>query len=261
MSLIEIEPNSNIAYDQSSTLLENGLWAGYVAMCGGIVMDEKLLARAHVLRGNVYVDELAWLEDDHLDNQGQEYDRYDNDSDHLVMSDTNIFGVENPFVFANLRYIHRDQDKPLPVEDEFGLRLMTGKDAIEMSRFMSRHFDAKIESLASVFLVSHTIGMLAKTAVEGYAVLEIPLLRRLKGMGVVLEQLSEIKTLEGYGNTRNCAVRIAGSESIERAKELAGKKENFPYARLFEIAKSSNSLELLTATCEELLTTKSEVPV
>lgn len=230
------------------------LWLGYIANMGGKVLNGDLMARAQVLRGNVYVDELSWLPPSAITGCGLESDEYDIRSSHLAMVHTNAFGISEPFVFANLRYIGRQtEDDALPVEEEFGLELSRQEPRVEMSRFMSRHPDAAIQGVGSVAMVAHTAGMLAREGITGYATLELPLLRRIKGMGMDIEKISDIKVLPSYGDTRNCAVRINGEASMTRSRELASQKPDFHFARFFDIAKNGTNEDLVAEIAKKML--------
>jgi hypothetical protein len=224
----------------------NGLWLGYVATPKEGVLDCELYKKAKLLRGNVYVDELEWLPSSVLDNNGYEQDTHDDHSSHLVMVDTRTLGDTGPYVFANLRYISpRSSDDHLPFEVEFGIEIAHRSQSIEMSRFMSRHFDPGLQTLASIAMISHTVGLLVREDLIGYATLEIPLLRRIKSMGLSVVQLSPMMVLDSYGGTKNCAVQINGPESLTRAREIASSREDYPYYRYFDIATHGTNEDLV----------------
>ncbi len=254
--MIELESSKpTLGAQETLVQAENpSLWLGYIAHSGGQVLDADLMTRAKILRGNVYVDELSWLPTSAIDGSGLESDDYDIRSSHLAMVDTATFGADEPFVFANLRYIERrSRDELLPVEHEFDLGLPADEPRVEMSRFMSRHFDATLQTVGSVAMIAHTAGMLAREGITGYATLELPLLRRIKGMGMDIEKISDVKVLSSYGDTRNCAVRIDGAKSMTRSRELASAHTDFPYARFFDIAKNGTNEELVAEVAKHLL--------
>lgn len=236
-----------------------GLWLGYIADTGDHNISRDLMERAKVLRGNVYVDELEWLPKSAVDDAGLESDEYDERSRHLVMVDRGVFGFDEPFVFANLRYITQQSgNDPLPVETDFDIVLPVDEHKIEMSRFMSRHFDASLQTVGSVAMISHTVGMLVREGMTGYATLEIPLLKRLKSMGLSVEKLTDAKVLSSYGNTRNYAVRIDGPASLQRAREMSSARIGFPYARLFDIATQGDNEALVGEVIKLVINHKKE---
>ena len=249
-----IHESFGIAEGGLETKSSPNLWLGYIARSGGEILNEDLMTRAKILRGNVYVDELAWLPTSSIDTCGLETDEYDARSSHLAMVDRESFGEDEPFVFANLRYItRRTDDDTLPVEDEFDLSISDGEPRVEMSRFMSRHFIPTLQTLGSVSMIAHTAGMLAREGITGYATLELPLLRRIKGMGMDIEKISDVKVLTSYGDTRNCAVRIDGAKSLLRARELAKTKPDFHYARFFDIARYGTNEELVAEIARTII--------
>ena len=249
---------SNRSYSEQASWRNNqekrDYWLGVVATADHTQLEPRVFDAALCLRADVYIDELKWLPESSRTVDGREIDPHDEHSTHLAMVDTRLSQENNPFVFANVRYIHRRGDVDfLPVEEEFGLSLGDPlEERVELSRFISRHPNKQTRALGSIALASHTVGMLNRLDMNGYAIMERSLVRRLLSMGMSVETLTEPKPLEDYGGTINYGVRIDGAESLNRANYIASRRGDFPFNRFYDIATNGSNLELVDAIYDYL---------
>lgn len=190
--------------------------------------EPHLWDQAATLRGRVYVDEFGWLPNEVL-RDGRELDIYDPVSDHFVVH----CGSE---VFAHTRYIHYTEDLFLPVVLEYDIDLPRQDKSVEISRLISRHHNATMQNLGGVAIICHAVGYLLAGELDGYAILEKPLIRRVGGMGLILDELGECRAVSAYGNTVNYPVRIDAEASMQKP----ARPTRLPYARFFELAASGN---------------------
>ena len=250
-NLAEVIPPDDV---ESLSAEHAGIWLGVVATEDSAVIDHDVLDAVHRLRAATYIDELEWLPTTQQDEMGRETDGHDQHSAHVAVVDARGEQALDPFTFATLRYIHLTNGADaLPIEEEFGV-VPPSKDEprIEMSRFISRHPDRTIQSLGSISLVSHTVGTLNREGLTGYAIIEKPLLRRLRSMGMSIETITEPIALESYGNTVNYGVRIDGQQSLVDAHARAQAKPEFPFARFFDIATHGTNMDLIEEVMEHL---------
>ncbi len=233
--------------NQAERLRASDFWLGVVATENQIVMEPEAFKNAQILRGVTYIDELKWLPETARDSEGRENDSYDHHSEHVVVVDNRLGSATDPSVFANVRYIHRENlDGRLPVEEEYNLKPgLLAENAVEFSRFISRHPDGVTRSLGSIALASYTVGTLNRLNLMGYAIIEESLVKHLKRMGLAIDIITEEKKLKSYGETVNFGVRIHGEKSLARAKAIARKQPKFPFGRFFDIATNGTNQEVL----------------
>lgn len=199
-------------------------------------LDVRLLSPANeeewhqygALRAKAYLGRHL-IQEDEINEQGEEFDKDDFRSTHLGVFD------DNEELVGCVRLIERFYDKhPLPVEEYFGIE--ADQPSLEASRLIIDRDKVPVGSmeheLACISLIrGMTYQSLEKGAKSVYATLERSLIRRLERTGFSVEELAG--PIEVY-NTKNFAIRMDPSAAIEdvatvdkggrpgRTPELAG---------------------------------------
>lgn len=212
--------------------------------------DEELWLSMGRLRGDVYLEK-KYITPDDLNNDGAEYDEFDEHADHFVA----INDAGN--VIGTVRVINRpDVDVRLPSEEAFDQILPIETQEI------SRLIHALDLPATEGFLVSLAMMRAALKATRGksetiYAVLEEKLRRQLNDhIGIHLKTIGDAKIIEHYNGTLNYLVEMEPRfitsqihERDRRALEKASHSERLaesilgkPYASFFERDNAAHGL-------------------
>ena len=164
--------------------------------------DEQLWLKMGKLRALSYVHDKRYLAPEVLDQNGAEYDLFDDQAEHFVALDDK----EN--VIGTIRVIGRGEETPfLSSEEQFGVQLPS--DAREISRFIT-HPDvpARLSPVVSLALMRAALQVTSKSSDTVYAVLEDSLHTYLGGkIGIDLETVADPQWVEKY-NTVNHLVSM-----------------------------------------------------
>lgn len=193
-------------------------WIGRVA-CFDTIDYPDVYEGASRLRANVYIDEMHFLGPEHRDDKGCEYDCDDSRSIEFAIVQ-NEHDVEKARVIATSRLIRkRDENDLLPVERLFSEAFKDGPadvDAVEVSRFISRHEKRSTQHYAALALIrAMTQNAVYSDFKTAYFVIEEPLWRLLERMGLPMEKLTQPKKTAEYGDTKNMAVKIVPKDIID----------------------------------------------
>jgi len=179
-------------------------WAGIVAD-GGVVTHPDLYAAAKRLRAVVYVEEMGFLDAEHVDSAGQEADAFDEQSFHIVVvqAATETRPVR---VVGTMRVIVKaDAASQLPIEQDFADAFAAPAVApsAEISRFIARHEDQGTQHLVAVSLIrAATYQILGRGIDTAYFEIERPLLQLLRLIGIPMEQIGEPHLVQEPGGLR-----------------------------------------------------------
>ena len=163
------------------------------------------------LRANVYINEMQFLPPDTLDNEGREYDEFDNRSVQFVtlenITDESYRDLPNTRLIGCGRLIFKNfEEEYLPIERQFSELFDKNPAPVgsgEVSRFIARHEDSAIQHLVGVAIIrAMTYYGLEKNTDTGYFEIEKQLLRLLKAIKLPLEQLGVAKDVLEPGGLR-----------------------------------------------------------
>lgn len=165
--------------------------------------DQELWLEMGQLRGLVYLRE-GFIQPDILDEDGAEFDTFDERADHFVAL------ADDGEMIGTVRVVHRGEDAQgiLPAEEEFAYELPVYTQ--EISRFIHAPELTPSEGL----LVSLALMRAAYKATSGksdtiYAVVEEKLHRQLsKHVGIELKSVASPKVIEKYRSTTNHLVEM-----------------------------------------------------
>lgn len=217
------------------------LYMGRVAVPGQVLMAEEFKGHA-IFRGNVYIDELAWLPESSRDEEGKELDRYDANSIHFTAL-ANTGAGDNPRVVGVSRLIVKPENgQPLPIEsyfpEAFENELPAG--SIEASRFIARHANPRVQRAIALASIRSVILEAVEIDTAGvYATVEKPLKVYFERLGMPLSVLSAERMLSDYGDTNNMAIMFNPQEVIDTAALPAMADKQL--GRIFNIAAQSDS--------------------
>jgi len=202
------------------------------------------------LRGDVYVA-AGFVSESELDENGAEYDEFDERAEHFIATD------ENGEVIGTVRVVNRgDVGAILPAEEEFDHPLPSQTQ--EISRFIHAQDLLPSEGL----LVSLALMRAAYKATAGksdtiYAVVEEKLHRQLnKHIGIDLKAVTPPRVIEKYNSTTNHLVemhpRFITSQIYKRDQRVAANLQDHPmlaetllgkpYAPFFERSSTTSGL-------------------
>lgn len=144
------------------------------------------------LRARIYVDERKFLSPDVVNEDGAEYDPYDERSDHYV-----ALG-ENDAVIGTVRVINKPDGNKLPSEELFGIDLSS--EAREISRIMvESSLSRALKPLVSMSLIRAALHATSDRDEDVYAVVELSLARYLQdSIGIQLTDITEPRYVEEY---------------------------------------------------------------
>lgn len=203
--MTEIIPPVEVLQSRRSELLFDRFEFGVFTTKKITPEDSELwLAMGH-LRAREYLKR-HYISPEDLNEDGAEYDEYDDRADHFVAV------ADDGRVIGTVRVIHRTEaGLLLPGEEEFDHRLP--EDTREISRLIR---DSSLNHTEG-FLVSLSMMRAALKATKGVservcAVLEERLYRQLnEHIGIKLTTVGEPKTIEHYNNTFNYLVTMTPS--------------------------------------------------
>lgn len=163
--------------------------------------DENLWTKMGQLRARTYVDRKGFLPADVLDENGSEFDEYDDYSDHFVAVDG------NNEVIGTIRIIHRPDDGQLPCEKIFETNVSDGK--CEVSRIMvDEKISMDIQPYVTLSLLRAAIKAAPSDEPEAYAIIELSMYRYLNDViGIKLKTVAESRFIEEF-NTENLLVSL-----------------------------------------------------
>lgn len=165
------------------------------------------------LRANVYINQMAFLENSERQTDGTEWNTDDERSSHYVVLEKRLGGEA---LFACARLIEKQTDEPLPIEEFFPDIFQDSPaslGSVEVSRFIARHeraiynLDATARLLAAMAndVNEHHLGPV-------HAIVEPHFERTLAHRGLVVERISEPRWIPEYKSI-NRAIRINVEES------------------------------------------------
>lgn len=164
--------------------------------------DTELWLKMGMLRGSVYLDR-QYVDVSDLDENGAEYDTYDETADHFVAVDDE----EN--VIGTVRVIQRENElSSLPSEHEFGTLLPL--ETQEVSRLI-RDPDLSPQDglLVSLAMMRAALKATVGRSERVYAVLEQKLHRQLSyHIGIQLINIAEPRKIPHYNDTLNYLVEM-----------------------------------------------------
>lgn len=114
--------------------------------------------------------------------------------------------------------VGKDRHRPLPADELFGLSLDT--DCVEVSRYIARLDDRTAQARALAELLRSTIAHIRQLGVDDhiYAIVERPLERVLRVMGIGVARIAEQAWLDEYQGV-NVAIQL---DSVVSAASLGG---------------------------------------
>lgn len=169
-------------------------------------------------RGNVYVHEREYLSKDTLDEMGREFDEYDQRSEHFIITE-NGNEDKSPRMVGSIRLITKSDPSQLyPIEKYFPelFEEAIPTNTAEVSRFIARYPEDKrlMQNVISLSLIrAATLYGVRENIEHYYCIIEKPLLRSLKGIGIPLEELGPAKYVEEENGTLY-PIRINGKTII-----------------------------------------------
>jgi len=208
MSIVEISPVSIIPVVSPEIFKgheDSSFWLGRVATGNDISRPDYYDALMK-FRGNVYVTELEFLSEDHLDEKGREIDEYDQYSIEFMAVENVKEEDDLARVVASGRLITKENpDTPLPIEHFFP-EVFDGKplpdNAVEVSRFIARHKEDSTQHALALSIIRAMTHYSVDTQVEAdYCIIEKPLIKLLGSIGLPMDVLGEPKNIPEYGGT------------------------------------------------------------
>lgn len=189
-------------------------WIGKVAVPGEVIASNEYLAQRQ-LRANVYIEQCNYLTEEARQNDGGESDESDNNATQFVVLENG----ENVRAVGSLRMIENNSDD-LPAQKFFAKETQNlPKNALEASRFISRHPEAIAQTMISIGLIRVAVLHALSLEADIYAVVEEPLARRFSRVGLRYDILNSGKTLPEYNHTNNMLLRFQPERIIESVKK------------------------------------------
>ena len=181
--------------------------------------DEDLWLKMGQLRAEVYVKNNSYLSPEVLDNNGAEYDDYDEFSDHIVAVD------DNNNVIGTIRVVHRDNDGKLPCEKMFGTNFPDG-DPVEVSRVMvAPDIPMKFKSVVSVSLLRAAIKTAPENEEHSYAIVEPSMYKYLNDIiGIKCNTVIGSTYIKEY-NSNNSLVKMDSHRMVSQIHERDGQNK------------------------------------
>ncbi len=211
---------TSISTELFGSEVEPRFWLGEVASQGQIFLPEEFLG-ARILRANTYIEKCGFLPPAARQEDGGESDIDDAKSVHFVAIENE--GQSRGNVSGNLRLIIKESpDQPLPVERLFpdAFPAPASESSAEASRFISEHPDDLVHGAISVALIRAAVmGSINRSREPVYAVIEEPLERRFRKIGLPFDVLAEPRPVEEYNDTLNLAIRFHPEEILRQAQE------------------------------------------
>lgn len=177
---------------------DSTFWVGKIADLNGELKDSELIESVARLRANVYIDEKKYLGEEARKDDGTESD--ENDLRSIRFAAIENIGYPAARTIACGRAIVKlSLEDPLPIETYFpevfgGEKLPLG--SVEISRFISRHPNKLTQHTASLAVIrAMAFETVRIQAPSDYCIIERPLLKMLKGIGLPVEQLGQEKNI------------------------------------------------------------------
>jgi N-acyl-L-homoserine lactone synthetase len=210
MSVQEVYPDNFHGISVSPEIFNKNpdsiYWIGKVAM-GNIIEKPEYYEGIAKFRAKVYVDDLKFLSKDHKDQFGREFDQDDIRSVQFAVVENETASNKNQarIVGSSRVIIKGDQTQPLPIEKYFPELFNNNPlddTAVEISRFIARHEDKKVQHTISLALIRAMTHYTVNTkASADYCMIEVPLMKLLTSIGIPLTQLGEEKQIDEYGGS------------------------------------------------------------
>ncbi len=180
---------------------EARFWIGKVAVAGEVTNEEIYDSLLH-FRANVYVRQMHFLDKESLDVLGREIDSDDARSTQFTVVENQDDGKAR-LVGTGRLILKRNFDEPLPIEKYFPEvfeKLPIEPNSVEVSRFISRHEDDRTQHTIALSVIrTLTLNSVEQGVRADYCIIEEPLLKLLKMIGLPIEVLGEAKQIDEYG--------------------------------------------------------------
>lgn len=194
-------------------------WIGKVAVGEHVILPEYFEATG-VLRANVYIDEMHFLEPEHRDENGREFDEDDHRSIQFAVVEKTKDNTSARVVGISRLVEKRDDDDLLPIEKLFPEVFASNpakNNSVEVSRFIARHEKEFTQHLIALSVIRAMTHHSVKNNIDDvYCVIEEPLYKLLSIIGLPMTLLAEPKKLDEYNNTENMAIVIDPRKVIEQ---------------------------------------------
>jgi hypothetical protein len=181
------------------------------------------------LRRRVYVDEMKFLNNEELDENGVERDIDDDRSVAFGVFENRGNGRVASIAFTRLigKAIHQEldmhDDRPLPIEKYYASEFQekpAPQGSVEVSRLISRHESAPVQDMATWLLYGATLAHIKRNNLgPTFGIVETWLERRLGGLGVA-KRIGDPVYVERY-KTENVPILI----DTERFVVVANKRQ------------------------------------
>jgi N-acyl-L-homoserine lactone synthetase len=196
-------------------------WIGKTALLGEVV-DPDIYYAGLLLRAKVYVEDMKFLTRSALDSYGYETDNDDDRSVHFAVAEQSIDGSEARITGTSRMILKRDDNDYLPIEKSFPEifnKNPAPNGCLEVSRFIARHEERYLQHVVNLSLIrAMTHYSLNRDTPKVYFVIEQELWDLLDYIGLPMTQLSDLKLIEGYGDTFNMAVEIDPRRIIDAVR-------------------------------------------
>lgn len=199
---------------------ESRYWVGCVAVANEVILPAEFTA-ARMLRANVYIEEMGFLDPTAREADGGESDADDERSVQFAVIENRAETGEKRLVGTSRLIMKRDEDDTLPVEQLFPEAFKHGPapaGSVEASRFIARHpnkMQQHVISLAEMRAMD--LRAISMEAPYIYAVIEQKLAGLFDMISLPYKQLTELRMVEEY-NTENMAVEIEPEAVLESVR-------------------------------------------
>lgn len=199
---------------------EAAFWIGKIANLGASGVGESEYANAlGRFRANVYVHELAYLDEDVVDVMGRELDEYDERSIQFAVVENGRTEGDASRIVGSLRLITKESPENLyPIEKYFPelFEEPIGTNSAEVSRFIARYpGDKFMKHVISLSLIRAATLYADREQIESYyCIIEDPLLGLLKKIGIPLEAIGESKNIPEQGGVLH-PIRINSQKILD----------------------------------------------
>lgn len=199
-NIIDFNPEVSDYIFQES--LQSNFWVGKVAV-GDVVCEPDYYDALTRLRGRVYTS-LGFIDRDDLDSEGRDIDADDKRSVNFAVLENQLNDPGTARVVGSGRLICKDQiDLPLPIEKFFPEIFQDeplSSSSVEISRLISRHPDNMTQHLVGLSVMrALTRYGLDTGKTMSYCIIEKPLLKLLKYIGIPVEPMGPAKDVPEYG--------------------------------------------------------------
>jgi N-acyl-L-homoserine lactone synthetase len=188
-----------------------------ITAIGPIITDADMHLQAGRLRAEVYIDDRHFLGPEHRLPDGTERDEDDGRSIHLAAVRTD--GKTTASVLGTMRLIKKESaDEPLPVEKLFKIP-EAAVGSLEVSRFIAKNSNKRLQAATSLALMRAATFIGAyEGSPSAYAIIENPLYRYFKTIGLPFVEVADRRWLDEYQST-NLAVRLYPQELVPALRE------------------------------------------